>query len=47
MGMFNSIYADLRCPEKQEIGKDAEIQIKWQHPALFPDNLMLREHYMN
>ncbi len=28
--MFNSIYADLLCPEKKEIGKDSEIQIKWQ-----------------
>lgn len=27
MGMFNSIYADLLCPDKQEIGKDTEIQI--------------------
>jgi len=32
MGMFNSIYADLRCPEKQEISRDTEIQMKWQHP---------------
>ncbi len=32
MGMFNSIYADLFCPEKQEASKDTEIQIKWQHP---------------
>ena len=30
MGMFNSIYADLRCPTKQEVGSDIEIQIKWQ-----------------
>ncbi len=30
MGMFNSIYADLRCPLKKEIAKDTEIQIKWQ-----------------
>ena len=30
MGMFNSIYADLLCPEKKEISKDSEIQIKWQ-----------------
>ncbi len=30
MGMFNSIYADLMCPEKQEIGRETEIQIKWQ-----------------
>ena len=29
--MINSIDADLLCPEKQEISKDAEIQIKWQH----------------
>ena len=32
MGMFNSIYADLLCPEKQEVSEDTEIQIKWQHP---------------
>jgi hypothetical protein len=32
MGMFNSIYADLLCPEQQEISRDTEIQIKWQHP---------------
>ena len=31
MGMFNSIYADLLCPVKQEISRDTEIQIKWQH----------------
>lgn len=31
MGMFNSIYGDLRCPVKQEISRDTEIQIKWQH----------------
>ena len=30
MGMFNSIYADLRCPKKQGISRDTEIQIKWQ-----------------
>ncbi len=30
MGMFNSIIADLRCPTNQEVGKDTEIQIKWQ-----------------
>ncbi len=30
MGMFNSIYADLRCPLRKEITKDTEIQIKWQ-----------------
>ena len=30
MGMFNSIYADLLCPVKNEIGQDTEIQIKWQ-----------------
>ena len=30
MGMFNSVYADLLCPVKNEIGKDTEIQIKWQ-----------------
>ncbi len=32
MGMFNSIFADLRCPTKQEVGSAAEIQIKWQVP---------------
>jgi len=32
MGMFNSIYADLLCPEKKEVSKETEIQIKWQHP---------------
>ncbi|MFH1288963.1 MAG: hypothetical protein ABII25_09770 [bacterium] len=30
MGMFNSIYADLLCPDKRKISKDVEIQIKWQ-----------------
>ena len=30
MGMFNSIFVDLRCPTKQEVGSDTEIQIKWQ-----------------
>lgn len=30
MGMFNSIRADLVCPVKGGIGKDTEIQIKWQ-----------------
>jgi len=30
MGMFNSIFADLRCPIKQEVGSATEIQIKWQ-----------------
>jgi len=30
MGMFNSIVADLRCPTKQDVGRDTEIQIKWQ-----------------
>lgn len=30
MGMFNSIYADLLCPDKNKISKDTEIQIKWQ-----------------
>lgn len=30
MGMFNSIYADLLCFDKNEISKDTEIQIKWQ-----------------
>lgn len=32
MGMFNSIYADLFCPVKGQIGRDTEIQIKWQKP---------------
>lgn len=32
MGMFNSIHADLVCPVKGEIGRDTEIQIKWQKP---------------
>ena len=32
MGMFNSIYADLLCPKAEDISKDTEIQIKWQHP---------------
>lgn len=32
MGMFNSIYADLLCPQKEQIAKNAEIQIKWQQP---------------
>ena len=32
MGMFNSIFADLRCPAQQEVGTDTEIQIKWQAP---------------
>ena len=30
MGMFNSIYADILCPDKNEISKNTEIQIKWQ-----------------
>lgn len=30
MGMFNSIYADLLCPDKNKISKNTEIQIKWQ-----------------
>ena len=32
MGMFNSVYTDLLCPDKQDISKDTEIQIKWQKP---------------
>jgi hypothetical protein len=32
MGMFNSIIADLRCPARQEVARDSEIQIKWQMP---------------
>ncbi|WP_133511395.1 hypothetical protein [Candidatus Thiosymbion oneisti] len=31
MGLFNSIFADLKCPSKGGISKDTEIQIKWQH----------------
>ena len=30
MGMFNSIYADILCPIKNEISGNTEIQIKWQ-----------------
>jgi hypothetical protein len=30
MGMFNSIFADLRCPVKQDVATKSEIQIKWQ-----------------
>ena len=30
MGMFNAIFADLRCPIKKEVTSDTEIQIKWQ-----------------
>lgn len=30
MGMFNSIHADLVCPVEGQIGRDTEIQIKWQ-----------------
>lgn len=30
MGMFNSIYADMLCPNKKQISKETEIQIKWQ-----------------
>jgi len=32
MGMFNSIFADLRCPMKGEVSRNSEIQIKWQAP---------------
>ncbi len=30
MGMFNSIYADVLCPAAKRLGKNTEIQIKWQ-----------------
>ena len=30
MGMFNSIYADILCPDRNVISKNTEIQIKWQ-----------------
>jgi hypothetical protein len=30
MGMFNTICADVLCPETKKISKDTEIQIKWQ-----------------
>ena len=30
MGMFNTIFADTRCPDTGEISKHTEIQIKWQ-----------------
>lgn len=30
MGMFNSIYADLVCPETKKVSQGTEIQIKWQ-----------------
>ena len=30
MGMFNSILANLRCPANREVGRDVEIQMKWQ-----------------
>lgn len=28
--MFNSIFADVLCPVKDQLCKKAEIQIKWQ-----------------
>lgn len=35
MGMFNVLRADLLCPDKKEVAKNSEIQIKWQaHAAL-------------
>lgn len=30
MGMFNSILADVQCPETHKAGRDTEIQMKWQ-----------------
>ena len=30
MGMFNSILTDLRCPAKDEVANDSEIQIEWR-----------------
>ena len=33
MGMFNSIYADMRCPVTGLVTKDAELQIKWQEKS--------------
>ncbi len=30
MGMFNSIHADILCPETKTISANTEIQIKWQ-----------------
>ena len=30
MGIFNSIHADLLCPETKTISANTEIQIKWQ-----------------
>lgn len=32
MGMFNTIYVDLLCPNTNEVNKNSEIQIKWQSP---------------
>lgn len=32
MGLFNSIFANLYCPTRDELSKDTEIQIKWQNP---------------
>ena len=32
MGMFNSIHVDLICSVKGEVGRNTEIQIKWQKP---------------
>lgn len=34
MGLFNSIISDLYCPVKDEISRNTEIQIKWQHPSV-------------
>ena len=42
MGMFNSIFADLRCPTKQEVGSSTEIQIKWQ----VPESRVLAGYYL-
>jgi hypothetical protein len=30
MGMFNHIFADIKCSETGEISKHSEIQFKWQ-----------------
>ena len=38
MGMFNTIVADIPCPETAQVSKDTEIQIKWQaHEARILD----------
>ncbi len=30
MGMFNTIVSDITCPKTGQVGRDTEIQIKWQ-----------------